>query len=138
MFLVWLFVCGLFLCFFLLAKSGGWFVFFIVIFCITFVILFSVMIFVAIYHKSKHNEQLKNRRAIIRNYLRVENERYYHKRGLHWKPSRECSYLILKTSFKGENDENEIWLTGRNSLNIPTLIHQAKTFKSPRSDGGYP
>ena len=96
------------------------------------------MIFVAIYHKSKHNEQLKNRRAIIRNYLRVENERYYHKRGLHWKPSRECSYLILKTSFKGENDENEIWLTGRNSLNIPTLIHQAKTFKSPRSDGGYP
>jgi hypothetical protein len=49
--------------------------------------------------KKDYEKQIQDRRTAIRNYLRVENDRYYHKRGLHWKPSKECSYLTLKNGY---------------------------------------
>jgi len=61
---------------------------------------------------------LKDRRKDIRDYLRSENDRYYHKRGLHWKPSKECSYLKLKNDFRDVIDDEEVWLTGRNRMDI--------------------
>lgn len=61
---------------------------------------------------------MRDRRIAIRNYFRIENERYYHKRGVHWRPSRECSYVVLKTGYNPEKEEEEVWLTGRNRTDI--------------------
>jgi uncharacterized membrane protein len=90
----------LFAIFFLL-STGGWSTFWIIfaILCLLGCIFFVVYAFVLT--KGKYQKQIQDRRASIRNYLRIENERYYHRRGLHWKPSRECSYLILKLAFSG-------------------------------------
>lgn len=71
------------------------------------------MVYAFVLTKEKHNDQLRARRDFIRNYLRSENERYYHKRGVHWKPSKECSYLTLRLAYRPDHDEEELWLTGR-------------------------
>lgn len=63
--------------------------------------------------QGRYSSQLKSRRDSLRKYLRIENDRYYHKRGLHWKPSPECSFLILKTNFNPETEEDEVWITSR-------------------------
>jgi ABC-type multidrug transport system fused ATPase/permease subunit len=94
---------GLFIIFliFFLLSTKGWAIFWIIlaVLCILAAVFFVVYAFILT--KSKHEKQLQDRRDQIRNYLRSENERYYHRRGLHWKPSRECSYLILKLGFAG-------------------------------------
>lgn len=111
---------GLAILFFILFlfSQGGWAAFWIVLAIISFLVATFFLIY-ALFMTSKNYElQLQDRRSFIRNYLRTENERYYHKRGLHWKPSRECSYLILKLGFVGQKDEEEVWLTGRNRSNI--------------------
>lgn len=109
-------VCGLLFLLFLifcLASSGGWSTFWLIlsILCLLAAIFFLVAAFVL--SKKHYEKQLRDRRDSIRNYLRSENDRYYHKRGLHWKPSRECSYLLLKDKYRELKDDEEVWLTGR-------------------------
>ena len=68
---------------------------------------------------ARYSRQLKLRRENIRKYLRIENDRYYHRRTMHWKPSPECSYLILKTNYYSEPEDEEIWVTARGDQHIP-------------------
>ena len=100
------------------ATTTKWYIPWIIISVLAFIAgtYFAIQTFLL---SSRHfKKQLRKRRSKIRNYLRTENDRYYHKRGLHWKPSNECSYLILRNSYIPEFDEEEVWLTGRRRVDV--------------------
>lgn len=99
---------------FFIFSSKEWFVARIVIASILLFLTLSFLVDACVWSKQSYRQYLRNRRATIRNYLRVENQRYYHRRRMHWKPSPECSYLTLReTRDSGVEEEEEVWLTGR-------------------------
>jgi ABC-type transport system involved in multi-copper enzyme maturation permease subunit len=107
----------LFLIFYFI-STGGLATFWLILCILCFIAGIGLIIFAFVLTKKHYAKQMRDRRAFIRNYLRAENDRYYHKRGLHWKPSRECSYLILKNSYSPAKHDEELWLTGRNRPDI--------------------
>jgi hypothetical protein len=107
---------GFFLAFWL--TNDGWAIFNVVGFSFFLLLAVIFLLYGLLLTGNAYDEQMRDRRTAIRNYLRAENERYYHKRLVHWKPSRECSFLVLRAGYNPELEDEECWVTGRDRPDV--------------------